>query len=230
MNSLTTAAMPLKPLHSRSGQWLVALAAPLVIAPFWCQVMSSFPTRLGTVSGLILVMLLAVCSLTDLCHRKIYNWATYSAVIWALLINLAVGIWQSESSAELGAIGVRSCVLGAMGCFAVMLFAYSLARGGAGDVKMAAAIGALIGFEQGVLAIACSYIVAGVVILAWSIWSRGPLRLLTAMARLIGSAFVPAWVDPPSTRDRDLLNAPVPLAGFFAIGTLIVVLDLPLIP
>ena len=175
---------------------------------------------MGTISGAVLLMLLGVSSVTDLSRRKIYNWTTYCAVAWAFAINF---VHRFDAVPQLGAIGLRQSLLGFMGCFIVMLFVYSLARGGAGDVKLAAAIGALVGFEAGVLVIATSYVIAGAAILLWSIWARGPISLLLAMGRFMGSAVFPRWILPPDRTDKLLLRKQIPLAPFFAVGTLAVV-------
>lgn len=185
--------------------------------------MQSVAGSLGTLSGLVLLSMLVASSVTDLSRRKIFNWATYSAAAWAFAINV---LGAFAFTTELGAIGIRQSLLGFGACFGVMLFAYCLARGGAGDVKLAAAIGALVGVEQGLLAIAVSYVLAGVAILAWSVWTQGPLQLLAAMGRFFGSMLLPMWVSAPSKTDRVLLQKPIPLAGFFAVGTLIVVLGI----
>jgi Flp pilus assembly protein protease CpaA len=210
---------------SRKRLWVIALATPAVLAPAWSRYAGGLPEPLGTVSGLVLLLLLASCSVTDVSCRKICNWATYSAAAWALAINCAAP-FVAGSMSGLGAIGPERSLIGLAGCFGVMLLVYQLAGGGAGDVKLAAAIGALIGFELGLLAIAATYIVAGATLLAWTTWTRGPWALLRAMARLIGSMLLPLWVERPTSAARALLRQPVPLAGFFAIGTLAVVLEI----
>ena len=227
MNSLasTTSDQPLAST-SKKTLWMIALLTPLALAPAWSVLTGGIGSPVSSVSGFVLLLLLATCSITDLRQRKIYNWATYSAGAWALMINTAPEVLGAQTAKTLGAIGLQQSALGGIGCFVLMLVAYTLARGGAGDVKLAAAIGALIGFESGMLAIALSYILAGAVIALWSIWSRGPWKLATALGRLAGSAILPQWISCPNENDQSLLNTPVPLAGFFAVGTLIVVLEI----
>lgn len=220
---LTLARNRLGNLTPQQIRWTLALGTPLAIAPLWCSTMSWLPGNLGTVAGSVLLMLLAASTFTDLSQRKIFNWATYSAACWGLLINLSAGLCGNISA--LGAIGIRQSLLGFVACFVVMLFAYSLARGGAGDVKLAAGIGSLLGVQDGLLAVAVSYVVAGAVILCWSIWVQGPWKLIVAMGRFFGSLFLPLWIQPPTKSDRNLLQQPIPLAPFFALGTLLVVLD-----
>ena len=174
-------------------------------------------------TGGLLILLLAVCTVTDLSRHRIYNWATYSAFLWALLINALCG-----RNTTLGTIGLNDSLLGAISGFGVMLIAYQLSRGGAGDVKLAVAIGAWLGVQSGILAIACSYIVGGAFIVAWTFWERGPLTLGLALLRKAGSKFLPQWIAAPAQEETELLNRPIPLAAFFAIGTLLVMFGVSL--
>ncbi len=175
-----------------------------------------------------------ICAVVAACNLQYHRFASAQDLQlgdlqcrrWALMINTAPEVLGAQTAKTLGAIGLQQSLLGGIGCFVLMLVAYTLARGGAGDVKLAAAIGALIGFESGMLAIALSYILAGAVIAIWSIWSRGPWKLAMALGRLVGSAILPQWISCPNENDQSLLNTPVPLAGFFAVGTLIVVLEI----
>ena len=73
---------------------------------------------------------------------------------------------------------------------------------------------------------AYSYIVAAVAIIMWSTWANGPLAIVKACIRSIGNLFGPLWPFPPSSSDTALLVRPIPLGPYFAIGTLLVVLEL----
>lgn len=219
-------------------RWAAALALPLVAGPAWCLALAPTGHRFGTLAGLVLLAVLTTSAITDFRWHKIYNWATYSAFLWALVINLAATLLATSESrnllfeaapmigpAALGGIGLKECLAGAAACFAFTLVGYHLSSGGAGDVKLAAAIGALLGFQQGLFAVAYSYIVAAVAIMIWSVWANGPTALVKAAARAIGSLLGPLWPFQPSSDDRALLWQPVPLGPYFAIGTMLVVLN-----
>src|SRR5262249_19098725 len=107
-----------------------------------------------------------------------------------------------------------------------VFFGYDLSGGGAGDVKLAIAIAALLGLHDGVFAVAYSYAVAGLAIIAWTTWKQGPLALVKAGVRKIGSLFGPLWPFPYTSDDQKILMTPVPLGPYFAIGTILVVLNL----
>src|SRR5262249_45056480 len=156
------------------------------LAPLWVRAVGRPEAApfLGTWAGLVLALLVAACACTDLAWRKIPNWATYPALLWAVLLNafaaLAPGVagapaWPgvdptlhgAGAPGLLGHVGLGWCLLGAVACFVVMFFIYRLAGGGAGDVKLAAALGALLGLEGGLTALVFTYIAAGVAALAW---------------------------------------------------------------
>jgi prepilin peptidase CpaA len=191
---------------------------------------SVFPA-LGTWTGCVLVVLVATCAFTDLSWRKIPNWATYPGALWALGLNLCGTLVHAnpvdvEDPSVLGHVGLVRSVAGFSVCFFLMLLIYRLARGGAGDVKLAAVLGALLGVERGLYALAVTYLVAATVILVWVIWTVGPWVLVTGLVRLVGFSLFPGRVAPPSSAQRKVLASPVPLGLFFAIGGLAALLGI----
>ena len=225
---------------SNKFRWTAALGLPLVAGPVWCLAWSAYGSRIGTLSGFILLSLLITSAITDIRRHRIYNWATYSAFLWALMINIVASAIPSAASAAssagvgthtfnwsmMGAVGIGQCLGGAALCFVITFFGYDLSGGGAGDVKLAAAIGALLGIEYGVFAVAYSYIVAGIAIIAWATYSNGPTALLKAASRAIGGLLGPIWPFPATQQDKALLTKPIPLGPYFAVGTLLVILEL----
>ena len=220
MSICQTALLP-PAVQSRRNYWLVAIASPVVVAPFWFAFSNQIPASIHSFSSVVLVLLLACTTVTDLKVRKIYNWASYPACGWGLAINFL------PNSISSGAIGISASMAGLLGCFALMLVPYALARGGAGDVKLAAAIGSLLGFGDGMLVIAFTYIVAATAIVGWTVMRNGPLTLISAMVQKIGFCCLPHRFAEPNTEQTMLLAKPVPLAGFFAIATLFIVFDGP---
>jgi Flp pilus assembly protein protease CpaA len=220
--------------------WIVALLCPLVVGPIWCLAWHSHGGWLGTLAGFVMLATVITSAITDIKYQRIYNWTTYSALLWALAINIfATTSARLEESAlpslepanvvgppMLGGIGIGECLAGAGLCFIVTLFGYDLSGGGAGDVKLATVIGALLGLHAGIFAIAYSYLVAGVAIVAWSTWNYGPLGLAKAGFRKIGRLFGRFWPFPVTPEDQKILMTPVPLGPYFAIGTILVVLEL----
>jgi Flp pilus assembly protein protease CpaA len=220
--------------------WIVALLSPLIVGTVWCFSWHGRIGWLGTLAGFVLLATLITSAITDIKYQRIYNWTTYTALLWALAINIvATTSARLEYSAlpslepanavgppMLGGIGIGECLAGAGLCFIVTLFGYDLSGGGAGDVKLATVIGALLGLHAGIFAIGYSYIVAGVAIMSWTTWKYGPLALVKAGFRKIGSLFGRFWPFPHTSEDQKILMTPVPLGPYFAIGTLLVVLEL----
>jgi Flp pilus assembly protein protease CpaA len=214
---------PIQPLFPRHESRLAAATVPLLLAPVWVAFGRDTPGMFGTIAGMVILLLVLTCAMTDLAERKIFNWATYTAIFWAMGINLTGELVGNRPG--LGAVGMTDSLAGAGICLVLMLVAYNLAQGGAGDVKLAVAIGALLGSEVGVLAVAYSYVVAAVCILGWVSWHRGPMELIQALMRKIGDFLFPGFVISVDGEQQALLEKPVPLAGFFAIGTILAMLE-----
>ncbi len=203
----------------RHRLWLLAIITPLVVGPIWCACLSWLPAPLGTLNGLILVAMLGMATVTDLRQRKIYNWTTYPAWGWALFLNVISG-----PSLLIGTVGLRDSLAGSAICFGWVFCAFVCSRGGAGDVKLAAAMGALLGCECGVLAVAFGYVVAGASILTVRILADGLGAFMrTEFQRARAIAF-PNWFVPPPVDRRADWHGAIPLAPFFGVGTILALL------
>jgi Flp pilus assembly protein protease CpaA len=217
--------------NARKLAWTSAFALPAMLAPVWLTLTPSWttPSQVGTVSGLLLVLLVAVVSYTDIRWRKIPNWATYTAFGYAVGLNALGALTGETHQFWLGSVGLGNSLMGATVLFLSMLVVFSFTGGGAGDVKLVACLGALLGLGRGLDAVLFSFVVAGVVLLSWGILSRGPVVALGSLLRSVGHYCLPMWVSPPQEEQRRLLHAPIPLAPFFAAGSLIVLFELPLV-
>lgn len=206
---------PLESAASRRAAWLAALGFPAVIGPIWVALLARFGAPLATGSGLILVFLLSVASYTDLRWRRIPNWATYPAALWGVALSAAPAALRPL----LGGIGLAESLVGLCAGFAAMFVIYHLAGAGAGDVKLAAALGTLLGPQQVLVILFWCYLLAGASALVVAAWTCGPLRLIGLLLRRIVAVLLPGRVAAPSQEDQQLLHAPMPLAAFFALGT-----------
>lgn len=112
---------------------------------------------------LLLAAAMVVCSVTDVASRRIPNAVTYPLAAAALVLNFGAGLGDARVSRVLGAIGPAASAAGLAACFALMLANHLFAGHGAGDVKLAAGMGACLGLESGLLALAYAYVVAGLV-------------------------------------------------------------------
>lgn len=212
--------------------WLLPLAAVLVALLISS---TSLQSKLTTAMALVLLATVVVAAVTDIRRRKIYNWLTYPAVVWAIGLNAAATCLSPGDElpafafaeamhvgpAWLGTVGLWQSLSGAATCFGILIVAFTLAGGGAGDVKMATVCGACLGMREGVLALAFCYLAAGAASLAWAVWKRGPLLILGAFARKIGWLLLPGRFPPPDMEQTLLLEKPIPLGPFFALGSLL---------
>lgn len=204
--------------------WAVSILSPIPLA-LVLMLTGDFAERPQwlNLSSCILILSLGLAAITDFRWRKIPNAVTYPTALWALVINgLASALEASEHSLTLptGAVGLSACIAGFAVCFLVMFFIFRVSGGGAGDVKLAAVIGAFLGVEQGLTALVAAYVVAAAVILTWHVWASGPFTLAKAVGRKVGTTMLPVWIAPPSVSEQTLLRRPIALAPFFAIGTI----------
>ncbi len=232
----------------RRIRWLMIAGSTLLLAPVWAASWAMFAdqTFVMSIAGFLLIQLLVVAACSDLRLRRIPNWITYTTILAGLAVNL-VGtldlrvesgfpvrdswtllagdfhlITDSAPFAFWGTIGIRRSLTGAVVCFAAMLLVYRLSGAGAGDVKLATAIGCLVGGENGLKILVACHIIAGATMVAVLIWNAGPWRSMALLARAIRCLLFPLPVLPPASTPVRCLSLPVPLAVFFGIGALVV--------
>ena len=166
----------------------------------------------------VLIPLLMIASVTDLMTRRIPNWLTYSAVGFALSAAAIVSLRTASGDLVLpGVVDFRESVSGFAVAFGVMFLAYLVLGIGAGDVKLAGAIGACVGVHTGLHALLWTHLVAGVAMAIFVGWKVGPRWIIQHLLYRL----VPDMVLMPTTDHSKTLRYPVPMAVYFAIGTII---------
>lgn len=123
------------------------------------------------------VALAAAAGVTDWRSRRIPNWLTITGLLVGIAANAAVG----------GLAGVKFALLGAgLGLLLLLPFVF-LRSLGAGDWKLAGALGAFVG--PGVLLdlLMGSIFVAGIMALGLVIYKRRLLETLRNIGRMLGS-------------------------------------------
>lgn len=238
-HNLPTIAVDGRPL--RRTVWYAAWLVPLAAGPVWAVLLreTGLTESVASVTGFVMISLLAATSYTDVRWKRIPNWATYSAIGWALGINaLASAVLSPETLvkirpdtggfagnrladtfAYLGPIGFVESLSGAGVCLGAMLVVYLFSGQGAGDAKLATAMGAILGPERGFFIVMWSHLIAGAVVLVWALWRISWPKVIELAVLYVG-------VVPPGSREMGptpswkwLLHRPVPLAPFFALGT-----------
>ncbi|WP_437188312.1 prepilin peptidase [Planctomicrobium sp. SH668] len=220
---------------TRRRLWQISFAFPLFLAPISFLSWRFTAHRLGTMCGLLLIVFGLVCLITDYRWQKIYNWVTYPALIWFLLINsiassLPVQTSVSNQTSELnlslppvgppflGAIGIGESVMGAVVFLAAASMISGIARLGGGDIKMMTVIGAALGVREAFLAMIIAYLLAGIVSLAMLLRRVGFFKLGRFSLQWIGHTLLPVSFSKPELGESEFLSQPVPVGGFLACG------------
>lgn len=216
-------------LVPRATAWRMALLAPLVLILPWIMLCRGLqvPAEEGTLRVLILVLLLAAATVTDLQGRRIYNWTTYTAFLWTVVLEVLGTLLGSLSE---GTTGLTSTVVSALGAlpwrdslagfaagFVIMFFLYNVFRGGAGDLKLVAVLGALVGVNRIIEVLIYSYLLAGIFAACLVVGVAGPGSILAFAARALGLR----KAATSGMKVKDCLKRQVPMAPFIAGGAFI---------
>jgi len=173
------------------------------------------------ISRILLLTLLAVAAATDFWRHKIYNGNTYSGILAAWIFNAAGSLWlwsvggdreAMVKLARLGWIGIADSMVGFLVCGAVVLVCYLLFKVGGGDVKLIAMMGAVLGMEQGIMAMLWTFVIAACVGLIVLVWRVGPGGLLAFAARQCLWILRLARPSPLTAEERAKLQPPLFLA------------------
>jgi prepilin peptidase CpaA len=112
-------------------------------------------------------------------YRRIPNWLTVSGLVAGIAVNTALFGWAGMKAALLG---------GALGLG--LLLPFVLVRSlGAGDWKLAGALGACLGPRQLIAVLMGTILVAGVMALAAVIWKRRLIQTLRNILHMLAAFF-----------------------------------------
>jgi prepilin peptidase CpaA len=119
------------------------------------------------------LVLAVAAAVLDVQHHRIPNWLTYPGIASGILLRWVFLGWKGLGSAVAGCILVGGIVF---------LF-YAVRAMGAGDVKLLAAIGSLVGPSQGIVILLATAICGGVLAIVYALYTR---RVATTL-RNVGS-------------------------------------------
>ena len=88
---------------------------------------------------IVLLAMLLAAAVFDVLYRRIPNWVTVSGVVLGIVMNTIIGRPAAGLVFSLAGLGVA---------FGIYVALYALRAMGAGDVKLMAAIGALVGWQR----------------------------------------------------------------------------------
>ena len=147
----------------------------------------------------MLLTAVIIAALTDLRWRRIPNWLTVSTVVMAFLLNALLAY---PSPME----GVWLATRGFLLAFGLNLAMYALHMTGAGDVKLMAAIGALVGASNFLGIFLLNAFIGGVLAIIL-VLVKGRLRqTLWNVGYLIGE--IARWHAPYLSREQLDVNSP----------------------
>ena len=153
-----------------------------------------------------------IAGITDWRWRRIPNWLTVPAAALGLAVNSMAYGWTGLKSAAAG-----------LGMGLLLLFPFVLLRAlGAGDWKLAGALGALLGVHKLLVVLAGAVLIAGVMALVLVIYKRRFVETMRNMGRLL---FVLA-TGHPGVRSVSLDNPAslkVPFGVAVALATILFV-------
>jgi len=156
------------------------------------------------------VALALIAGWTDWRSRRIPNWLTVPGFLVGVSANVLAGGW----------LGLKASLLGAgLGLLVLLPFVF-LRSLGAGDWKLAGALGAFVGWEAMADLLMGSVFVAGVMALALVIYKRRFLATLRNIGRLLGSMLT--FHRPPAEVSLDNPESlKVPYGVALALTTLL---------
>ncbi len=120
-----------------------------------------------------------VAGIMDWRFRRIPNWLTVSGLLAGIVVNTALGRWP----------GLKDALLGALLGLGVLLPFVLIRSLGAGDWKLAGALGGCIGPRPLLSVLMVTVLFAGVMALATVIWNGRLKKTLVNILHLLGALF-----------------------------------------
>lgn len=163
----------------------------------------------------VLVAVGIVATATDFARRKIYNWLTLPAILAGLLLNGVFGGWAGLGD-SLGGILLGGGFFLILGLGGVM---------GGGDVKLAAAVGALVGWRLTISAIYYAAIFGGIFAILWTFFHGTLWATLARLGRTLRALAVPGM--RPEAELASSETEPMPYGVAISWGAIAAVFALP---
>ena len=177
------------------------------------------PATAGYILLTYLSGVLLVASWIDTKTRLIPNRLTYPLVLFGIGGNLAMSVFVNDEVA--GVVGIEESLKGTAFCFSLMLLLFLSNATGGGDVKLATAIGAFLGPEAGIQAIAWCHLLAGVFVLIWMLSRIHFTQVKRTTWAYAKACFFMGRLQPIALNFGSVAHKRIPMAAFFALGVLV---------
>lgn len=167
----------------------------------------------------ILFAVLVCAAYTDLAFGKVYNWCNYTGIIVGLLVSLAIDGRGSPLSPSPTSPTFKASVIGLLFGFGLFYLAHLWGGIGLGDVKLMAAIGALVGWPFVLVATVYASLVGAVLGIYYLAYNR---KLIQGMKNSFLALFAPSKLKRKTHVDGTpaLTGVTIPYGFATAVGTL----------
>lgn len=166
-----------------------------------------------TISHIAVLVLVTIAAFFDIRSHRIPNWLTYPAwLLGAALAGLYFG-WD----------GLVSSGLGFAVTFLPMFLMFMGGSIGGGDVKLMAAVGALLGFPAGLNALISSILVGGFFAAIILLWQGRLFPILKHAASTAWSRVYPPHIPvaaPPAQKDSFPFGVAIALGTYLTVASI----------
>jgi len=140
---------------------------------------------------ILVAVIVLIAAVTDFRTRRIPNWLTISGICSGLALNCVLAGWS----------GLKTSLSGLALGFVVYFFFYFLRAMGAGDVKLMAAVGAIVGPSSWLVIFIASALAGGLFALILMVWKGRVKETLHNTLFIAGELM---QFRPPHKRRADL--------------------------
>jgi len=156
------------------------------------------------------VSVAVVAAITDARDHRIPNHLTYPA----MLVGLAV------QSVRFGWHGLLASLGGGFVAGGILLLFYMIRAMGAGDVKLAAALGFMVGFQDAIQLLAATAVAGGILALVFMVVQRRVTETLRNTCSVVSFHAVAGLQEHPTMNLGNPMAARMPYGLAFIAGTL----------
>ena len=157
------------------------------------------------------LFVLAVATFTDIRSRRIPNWLVFPFLLSGIVVSTWVAGWHGLGQ-SLAGMGLGALIYGFLAWLGGM---------GMGDVKLCAAIGAWVWWQQLVFALVMIGVVGGVMAFAWAMFGGFLGEMFSGAGDLVFGWRKRGTHTPPELQLTNPKARKMPYAPAIAIGTLI---------
>jgi prepilin peptidase CpaA len=122
-------------------------------------------------------IVVVIASFSDLLFRRIPNLVTLGGLLVGALIQAAIGFVVTQNSVAGAFKGFGIALLGAIACAFIPFIAWKKGEMGGGDVKLFAALGAIMGPMMGFDVVALTFAITLVVLFPYRLIRHGVLKV-----------------------------------------------------